>query len=294
MELKEKLKLVPAIVVEGIRMWVEPPPKFKLKVDHDYEARREAEHREAERRFGRPFPKVKGTEIPPELRAATPAPAKEIRLDFWDAHYKKWIQGQCSIAIDLEKRRIHYGRTSSWLFGRQHQGSGAIGVALLSLPVTLPLSPILIGLNRYYRMCEEDWKMSRHGHAILKAIKGQLDAETEALLVEALKNTWKHDQAMSRKVDLEEAREILSQCDLRVDHVPAAVAESRGDVESREFHWFDDEGDRVAGGSFYGQRDHYVRVLGSMFEDEKADQLIGCYRTMKIRTPGDHDDETDE
>lgn len=289
MELKDKLKLVPAIVVGGIRMWVEPPPKFKLKVDHDYEVRREAERQEMERKYG-PTPRTK---LPSGIKTRRFAPAKEIHLDFWDPHYKKWIKGQCSIAIDLEKRRIDYGRTSDWLFGRQHQGSGAIGVALFSLPVTLPLAPVLIGLNRYYRMCEEDWGMSGHGHAILKAVKGQLDADTEALLVEALKNTWKHDQAMSRKVDLEEAREILSTCDLRVDHVPAEVAERRGDVESRGFHWFNDAGDHVASGSFYGERDHYVQVLGSLFENEKADQLIGCYRTRKVCTPGDFDDETD-
>ncbi len=276
MRMREKLSLVPAIIAEGIALWIDPPRRLKLRVDHDWEERREREQREMEERHGAirrpPLPRGLVTCLPPA------PPMKRIHLECTDRDGSLF---GATIAIDLETKRIDYGSSSAWLFGKEHKGSGAIGVIFLSLPVTLPLSPILLAVNDYYRLMEKRRQMSRHSHAILRALKGQLDPETEALLSEAMQNSWRDEQAMSRQVSLEEAKEILDRCDLREDCIDAETAARRGEAEAHGFHWFDDDGNQVAYGSC-SRRDHYVHVLGSMFKDDDADALIGRYRSRTV------------
>ncbi len=285
MDLREKLLFIPAIIVEGVRLWVEPPRRFKLKVDHDYEARRERKRREMKERYG---------ELPDKFRVKSgikPPPLKCIHLVHPYRAYGQDCEAQLTVAIDLNKRRLDWFYTTDWLFGQEHQGSGIIGVAIFSLPFLLPIAPFLILTRRCYEWREKRLGMSRYGHTLLRALRGQLDPETEALLTEALKNTWRHEQAMSRAVTLAEAKTILAGCDLREDDLSAERAARRGDIEFRQFHWFDEQEEYVADGSFYGERDHYVRVLGTTFEDDEADALIGCYRSREVTVLGE--DEND-
>lgn len=276
MTLKEKLLSVPALIGAGISLWIDAPRKVKLVVDHDWEARRAREREAQEARYGKmPRSTLRAS------RVRRLPPLKCIHMDFWYPYDGKEHKATCRLAIDLEKRRIDPTYTSSWLLGHEHQGSGAIGVALLTLPVTLLLSPFLVATNAVYRSQERRNGMSRHAAAVLEALRGQLDAETEALLTEAFRNTWRHEQAMSSRVTLEQAKALLATCDLHEEYVPKEA--DIGGTEARGFHWLDDRGEQVADGSFYGSRDHYVRVLGSHFEDADADALIGCHRSRTVR-----------
>jgi len=92
---------------------------------------------------------------------------------------------------------------------------------------------------------------------------------------------------MARKVTLGEAEEILGRCELREEAIDKDRAIDRGEPEdTRSFHWFNDQGDKLALGSFYGARDHFVEVLGSRFEDADADALIGCFRSRQVHVHG--------
>jgi hypothetical protein len=274
----EKLAFIPALILGGIELWVRPPRRLKLTVDHDFEARREREHQEL---LAEGFSDA----VLPHARPYPP-----LKCVHMDQHYRR--QGQefrsgCSIAVNYKTRRIDYTYSSEWLLGKEHQGSGMIGVALFSLPFMVPLAPFLWLASKYYRTMEKRRGLSCHGHALLKALRGQIDPETEALLTEALKNDWKHDQEMARKVTLEEAKEVLGRCDLHedtVDEERAAEEDEPGDM--RGFHWFNDQEDQIAQGNFYEEREHFVEVLGSRFEGEAADALIGCFRSREVHIHG--------
>ncbi|MFA6603246.1 MAG: hypothetical protein WCT10_00195 [Patescibacteria group bacterium] len=185
MKFTEKLALIPSIVLSGINFWVRPPHRLKLTVDHDFETRRERERHELD------WPPVatcdpsKGHLYPP------------LRCINMDLHYKYDEQEAlepCTIAINYETRRIDHTYSSAWLLDNGPGGSGEIGVAFFSLPFLVPLSPFLWLAYKYYRSMEKRLGLSCQGYALLKALKGQLDPETEALLTEALKNEWTHDQ----------------------------------------------------------------------------------------------------
>jgi len=272
MTLWEKIKLVLAVIVGGIWLWADPPRKFQLRVDKDHEERRERERCES----GLRAPLGPVYDPQPDHR---PPPLKHIHLDCWDKRYRQW--SPCVVAIDLKKRRLDLSRTSTYLIGKEYRGSGMIGVALFSLPVTLPLSPLLIVINKWYGSREKRVGMSRHGWAMLKSLKGQLDPETEALLVEALKNDWTFDRKMSRQVTAAEAAELLAGCDLREHVYPAEPGRGVCPEGGRDLHWFDDAGDHVAQMQYVGDQLHFARVLGTEFEAEEAAKLAGHCRTSR-------------
>ncbi len=278
MGLREKLLFIPALIHGGIRIWVDPPRRLKLKVDHDYEARRERARREMEENLGEmPLPEAKPSNV------RQPPPLKCVHLRYPYRAYGRDCVQECRVAVNLKTRRLDWTYTDDWLFGREHQGSGAIGVALFSLPFLLPIAPLLILARRYYEWQEKRRGMSRYGWTLLRALQGQLDLETETLLAEALKNTWAHEQAMNRKVTLDEAKTILASSDLRefiIDEDAIVDAGYHG------YHWFDDQGNCVAEGSSYPQGCRSVRILGSTFEDNEVDALIGCCRSREVKARG--------
>ena len=283
MKFSEKIAFIPALILGGIDLWVRPPRKLKLVVDHDFEARRERERQaDEERDKGKPW----STFNAPDARPYPP-----LKCVHMDQHYKRdgqELRSGCTIAVNYKTRRIDHTYSSSWLLGKEHQGSGLIGVALFSLPFMLPIAPFLWLANKYYRTMEKRRGMSCHGHALLKAVRGQIDRETEALLAEALKNDWAHDQEMVRKVTFDEAKEILELCDLREEAIDEESALERGISENtREFHWFNDQEDMLAQGRFYDHRgEHFVEILGSTFEGVDADALAGCYRNRQVHVHG--------
>lgn len=179
------LRLLPAIVIEGIEMWVRPPPSLNLRVVPMPEE-----------------PQLSRRPIDEHLLLLahpnrTRPPIKIIHLHLVTRQYGTECFSYCHIAVDLHRRTIDREYTSPWLIDHEDMGSGAIGLALFSLPVTLPLAPFLSAASMVYRILETQRGMSRYGWAVLRALKGQLDAETEALLTDAFKNTWREEQRLA-------------------------------------------------------------------------------------------------
>lgn len=287
MRLIEKLLFIPAMILEGIRLWVEPPRRIRFIVDHDWEERRARERAEMDKKYGR----IRDIEIPPDKGHRLP-PLKCIHMYYWirTGFRRKKYRADTRIAVNLENRRIDRTYTDSWLLNEHHKGSGMIGVALFSAPFMIPISPFLKLASWMYGRAEKRRGISRHGYAVFKAIHKQLDAETRDMLLEALKEDWRHKQEMRRQVSMEEAKHILSKCELFEETVTEERAQQRYGGTLRGFHWFKDDY-QVAHGNFHGSRgEHYVRVLGTTFKDAEADQLVDIHRTKKIHVFGQKDD----
>lgn len=285
MGIKDNFFIIPYAAFAGISEFVEFPRRLKLRVDYEWEERRERERKEFEEKYGS-FDNLDKVSVP-----VHEAPKiKQIHLNYWESHYKKW--SPCSIAIDIEKEEIAWDYTSSWLFNKEHKGSGMIGIILISLPFILLLYPILFPIKKAYEFMEKRRGLSRHSNALLKALKGQLKPEDEKLLIRAMENSWQKELKFRlkfrRQVNFAEAQELLKNCSLTESFKPREVMSSFdggkpiNDPEARSFYWFDDKGDNVARGSFYGQRDHYVNVLGSTFEGDEADVLVGLYMSRTL------------
>ena len=281
--------MLPAIIVEGACLWIDPPLRQRWQIDREWEER-DRRHRAEQEKLRR---MIHGDAEPLSRKYAPPYPIPPLKIihlrgvgtETGDPNYYS------DVAIDLDKRRICWDRTSGNLLRRPDYGSGAIGVIIFSAPFLLPVSPFLLLLALFYRVTEKEAGMSRHGSALLKSLRGQLDAETETLLVEALKNEWQREREASRRVSLLEAAEILDCCDLREVVITDEDAAKRGDVGSLGLHWFDERDEQVAHASFYGERDHYVQVRGSTFFDKDADYLASRYRTRTVTDLGKDDNE---
>jgi len=198
-----------------------------------------------------------------------------IELEQYRSDYDYWAD--CQIVIDKEKQEILFDYSSTHLFDKQHKGSGQMGVILFSLPFIILSSPVLLPLKKHYEKQEKLRGMSNHSHAVLKALKGQLDQETEELLIAAMKNSWEFDQEMDRELNFEEAQEFLGQQHLtRQDDMNGGV----------QAFWLDNEKNNVALGTYNPFVGGFsVRVLGSEFEKEKAEALLECYKTIEIQKP---------
>lgn len=265
----------PDIVRAGIQLVLDPPADVPIRVDPDgerkWEERRRHNREWAEEKRASGIPDIK-----PDLIRPLP-PIKTIHLQWYDTSYEP-VWRDTHVHIDLEKRRFH--QIEGWLIGRQRHGSGAIGVVLFSAPVLAVISPYLYVRSKLYRSKERKQGMSRHGIVLLEKLKGQLDAETEALLVRVLKNEWDLERKLSRRVRYHEALEILQHCDLTV----RIMAERHVETPTLmgDFQWRDDEGDLLGHIQFIGDHVHFSHVLGSQFEEEQVRALITWYRSCRI------------
>ncbi|MBU1180390.1 hypothetical protein KJ885_05610 [Patescibacteria group bacterium] len=202
-----------------------------------------------------------------------------INMQYWSSHYKSWLD--CHIWIDLENEEIIWQSTDDWLFNKEYKGSGIIEVVVFTLPVTIPLLPILLGINGCYRFAEKSRGISRHSHALLKTLKGQLDPETEEILIRAMKNMWERDVYFSQQVSFEEAKALLGQCHLRDLRITGHINEECHYY--RQLHWFDESEIHVGFADIAnGELRQDVKVLGSFFEGEEAKALFECYKTKEV------------
>jgi hypothetical protein len=266
----------PGIVRAGIHLIIDPPVEFQIRVDADGEKKAE------ERRLLVEELLVHRDETDKKEQMARHWPRdgealKTIHLQWLDdSHEPVWRD--TAIHIDLEKHR--FKQIEGWLIGNRHHGSGAIGVVLLSVPVLAVISPYLFARAQIYRAKERKQGMSRHGINLLKQLKGQLDPETEALLVQTLKNEWAHHLKMNRKVRFDEASDLLQQCDLTLSILPHEHAEAPTLIG--DFVWLDDDGDMIAHAQFVGENLHFMTVLRTEFEEDPAKALIASYRSCRI------------
>jgi len=188
---------------------------------------------------------------------------------------KRW--NDCRIGINPKNKRIAWSTTDNWLFGEMSNSDGALGAIVIASPIILLLTPILKLVHKHYEKKERRLGLSRHSQSILKALKGQLEPSVEKLLATAMKNEWKHGCEMLRELTIDEALEFLRQHDLKESCAPERTS-PYPKAEFHSFHWFNADGDVVAEGSF-DKYNHYIHVLGSWFEEEKADELVKCYKT---------------
>ncbi len=166
--------------------------------------------------------------------------------------------------------RIDWQFTDKWLFDLEHKGSGAIGLALMSLPITLPLSPVLLSVNAWYAREERRVGMSRHAIALVDRISNQIQPQVLAVLVEALQDDWARRQRARAKVSYQEAIDVLSPCRL-------VWYEKDGFISA---HWYDDDEGRAV--AVYDTRaENAILVLGSRFTGEQRDVLITCFDPSK-------------
>ncbi len=275
MRLPEFIRLLPAIIADGARMWTNVPRRPRWRFDPDGEERERRYWQEQERwqeeLHGPDWRQKKGPVYAPRV--------KKIHLILRDQE-----QGDLheTVAIDLDRRRIDTVFTGSAVFGYEHRGFGAIGVIIFSMPFLLPIAPILLAVNGCYALAERLRGMSRHHYGLLKTLRGQLDAETESLLVEAFKNEWSEALFASQKYTLDEAGALLDRCD-QVEHVVTEEEAAREGGEAfRQLRWYDERGEPVAEASFYRERDHYVQVGSSTFHDADADRLVGRRRSHRF------------
>jgi hypothetical protein len=261
----------PDIVRAGIHLVLDTPADVRIRVDPDGE--KKAEERAARRRSPRAEAVLK--EIVPDLIRPLP-PLKTVHVQWLDTSYGGETWRDAALHIDLERRRIH---DHAHLLGGGHRGSGAIGVLLFSVPVLIVLSPYLYARSRIWRAKERKHGMSRHAVVLMEKLEGQLDAETDALLREALRNDWTHHRKMTRRLTMTEACALLDACALterRSDPVPGDPLRNQ---LLQDLIWTDADGDMVAHVQLVDGQVHHARFLGSAFEDAQVMVLAGRFRT---------------
>jgi len=201
-----------------------------------------------------------------------------LRIDmiFYEPHYGN--RSERYIEINTETGEFH--GFSEWLFNKDYKGSGLLGVFIMSLPLMLPLAPILLLINWGYRLREKISGISRHSHSVLNSIKRQLDPETRKLLEKAMKKMWQKDLFFSRTVSFKKAKEMLSECHLNEMLGREEFVANR--TEWRQYHWFDGEKNRIGFAQFGGGFLQVCWILGSNFEQKEADILTTCYKTRTV------------
>ena len=272
------VKNYPGIVREGLRLTTDKPIVPELRIDPEG-----ARKREARIRFRRPFHIGDPEEILPDPEPKPAPRTRTIHLQWLDASYEP-VWRDTDIEIDLDAKRVT--RIEGWLLGRRHEGSGAIGVFLFASPALAVLSPYIIARNAAWRARERKEGMSRHAIVLMERLKGQLDEGAETLLREALRNDWAHHRKMTRRVDLAEARDLLTECGLIVQRYGRPENHPCGEVRV----WTDPDGDEIADCEISDGDPNplRLRVLGSFFEGDDAQGLMDvCLR----RTDGDESPE---
>ncbi len=164
----------------------------------------------------------------------------------------------------------------------------------ITLPAAVLLSPYLFVRSRLYAAEEERLQMSRHAIALLKALGDQITFDEQRELTVAFKNEWQYEWLMKQSIGFERAKEFLKALPLTEERVTADAAKDYDDCGATSLHWFGEQGDCLASGSFYGERDHYVDVLASRFEGKEADVLAACYAKRRLRIDGKDQDEQEE
>lgn len=176
-----------------------------------------------------------------------------------DRKQQAWIA--VSIAINEKTQRINWGKTTRWLFDKEHQGSAISAPALISLM----LWPLLKPFNEHYRKIEEKRGMWIHGCRIVDLIGDDLDEDVRTLLVNTLQNEYRIEKE-EQSVTYEDAIDLLSgcHCDWYQDR-------------STHIEWFDTEGNRIA----WTFTPDSVVVYQTRFVGEKAQVLLHTFDTIE-------------
>jgi hypothetical protein len=180
--------------------------------------------------------------------------------------------------------RLDFQSTTSILFDKHHKGSGNLGILAITSPVLLVASPILLGMNLYYSHKETQWGHSRHSEAVLQALKGQLDEETENELRLAMAEAWKTELYLTQSVTFEKAQELLKTCEKSSMELYKKDSDMKNsdDALAISSAWFDADGKKIATYDLREEGTPYLTVFGTTFKGEQAKALVQNFKTQKI------------
>lgn len=184
----------------------------------------------------------------------------------------------CQVGIDLATREINWWCTSPQLFNKEHKGSGALAVAVMTLPVAIACSPFIALRRAQFARHERERGMSRFASTVLMHLEGRVSLEIWDALKEAFQKSWQRELFFSRYVSFREAYALLSACRL----VEEVVTDDDG-AKIRTLHWFDEDGNGVAIAQSVDAVPTDVRVLGSTFFGDRAERLMACFRERTVR-----------
>jgi len=175
------------ILIIGSQFWalemvIQPPRRYRLRYDPIWEERRRLEQEEMNRKYGAP----PEPEVSEQIHKMPP-----LKSIYAVARFG-WFSKETTTAaihINTETRRLY--QSDPWLFRKEYQGSGAIGVFIFGLPTVILSLPIILVAKGYYSIKERFLGMSRHGWQIYKKLRHQLDDETRILLRDALQAEYR-------------------------------------------------------------------------------------------------------
>ncbi|MFA5987277.1 MAG: hypothetical protein WC797_01325 [Candidatus Paceibacterota bacterium] len=203
-----------------------------------------------------------------------------ISYEHYDDREKQWCNGT-GFSANLENNTF-----SGTFLGDDHGScEGAIGFAILTCLPALALSPVIAAKRLRHSYIQKRHGMSHHHYAFLRALKGQIDHEVEAILVDLFHKDWQRHLYLARSVNLEEAKNVLRTCVLHeVHYEPTIDLELRGAIASRQLYWYDEGNPKqqLGKGDFI-RGDSVVIVLGSVFVGEEANELALCFKTKNTR-----------
>ncbi len=264
-------------VFGGIDVWAQPPRLGGARLTIDRTTEQERKDRE-------PSPSViAAADRWPGIRPPAQDPVKHYRFLVQPA-FGTGAGRPFSIAINQRTGRIDWAYTDRYALAKEHRGSGVIGVALLSLPLALPLR----AFDWYYRHKERSWGLSRHAKAILDGVGDKLTAEERAELERAFRLEWEEDQASEKIPTYDEARTRLSS--LRQECTNGRDWSVEEAVPVRNYVWIDADGRGVARGREVGPTGACsVSIASAHFEGEEARRLLGCFLERHHSPPEPND-----
>jgi hypothetical protein len=191
------------------------------------------------------------------------------------------LEHPLEITIDKTRKEIVVEKTTLGLLGHPLPEGSVADVGLSIALFLVALWPLVIPHQAYYLHLEKRDGLSRHGRAILDALKTQLDAETEQLLREALRREQRRRHQFNPRTSfsIEEAETRLRSC---TRYVTSRCMDSNGKVSDMGCEWRNTDGDVVAKG-YIDYTDHGGTEVqfeeGPRFYRQQAARLINCFST---------------
>jgi hypothetical protein len=249
---------VPEINRHGFRWEFDAPARYDFRIDPDGDRKAVVRRAEHVRIFGESFPQL--------------PPLKTLHLQWRDTDWR-----DNDLHIDLGRMGI-FREDQCFPFLTTSLRRDMDWLPFIAAPVVLTFSAYFIARELRLQSDERKHGMSRHGVALLRKLKGQLDATSEDLLTQALKNDWNRQFQVARKVDFREAEMLLSES-VRTERLSL---EARNGAEVRHLSWLDTRGMLIGHMFFIDGRTFACKVCGSWFEGEEAYALASCGRKVPV------------
>ena len=193
----------------------------------------------------------------PSMRASHALPLRCISLRVFSEVRGKLTSEYGQIAIDTRTRMICHDRTTPGLLRPRSRALGDLSKLLVLTPLFVQSRSQLLEERRKQARNEELAGISRQAARLLDALRGKLDTETEALLIEALRREWVLQLSRKKELTHTDAKHVLQLCAF-VECTPLACRHgefSQGTVDQQIvdrfqsiFHWFDFNGSCLANG----------------------------------------------